>query len=267
MSKLLWLALGFVAAGPLWVAATVWVTRRLWRGARRLSARTRGHEQLMELGHLAGGLAHEIKNPLSTINLNIKLLTEDLARSDDERHRRWLRRLQGVQAEADRLKDILNDFLKYAGKYEMNPELMDLRVVVGELADFFAPQAEAAKIVMRANLPDDPVKCCVDPRLLKQAMLNLMINGVQAMENGGELIVKLGAARGQGVIEVIDTGKGMSPEQAARVFQVYYSTKAGGSGLGLATTRRIIKASGGSIDVESEQGTGTRFVIRLPLGE
>lgn len=267
MSKWLWLATGAVAVGPVWVAATVWAMRRLWRTARRLAARSRGHEQLVELGHLAGGLAHEIKNPLSTINLNLSLLAEDLARSPDEQHHRWLRRLEGVQNEADRLKEILKDFLRYAGKYELNPELLDLRRVVGELVDFFAPQADAAHVVLRTTLPEKPVRCRLDPRLIKQALLNLMINAVQAIDSGGELIVRLSCRWNMAVIEVIDTGRGMNAENVSKAFQVYYSTKDGGSGLGLATSRRIIRASGGTIDVESEPGKGTRFVISLPLAQ
>jgi len=239
--------------------------RRLWRGAKRLAARSRGHEQLVELGHLAGGLAHEIRNPLSTINLNLKLLAEDLGRSPDEQHSRWLRRLEGVQDEADRLRDILDDFLRYAGKCELSPELLDLRHVVGELADFFAPQADAGHVVLRTTLPDRPVTCRLDPGLIKQALLNLMINAVQAMDSGGELIIRLSAGRDEASIEVTDTGCGMSAADVAKAFRAYHSTRNGGSGLGLATTQRIIQASGGSIHVESEPGRGTRFVISLPL--
>ena len=100
-------------------ALAVWLTaRRIWRSARRLSARNKGHDQLVELGHLAGGLAHEIKNPLSTINMNLKLLSEDLARQTSDESQRSLRRLSSVQTEAARLKDILDDFLRYAGRME-----------------------------------------------------------------------------------------------------------------------------------------------------
>jgi signal transduction histidine kinase len=220
---------------------------------------------LAELGQLAGGLAHEIKNPLSTINVNLKLLAEDLARHDDETHRRWLRRLRSVQEEADRLKDILDDFLQYAGRYELDLAAIDLRRLIDELADFFSPQTEAAGVIMRTALPEAEVRCRVDPKLFKQALLNLLINAVQAMEAGGELLVKLSAQRGRGVVEVIDTGRGMAPEELGRIFDVYYSTKKHGTGLGLPTTRRIVREHGGAIRVESEPGKGTRFTIALPM--
>ncbi len=94
----LWLAVGFALGGPVWVALAVWGARRVWRNAKRLSARAKGQKRLVELAQLAGGLAHEIRNPLSTINVNLKLLSEDVGRIGDETHQRWLRRLESVQA-------------------------------------------------------------------------------------------------------------------------------------------------------------------------
>lgn len=265
MSDAWWLLTGAVLGGPIWLALTVWLTRRLWRGARRLTLRARGREHLAELGQLAGGLAHEIKNPLSTINVNLQLVTEDLARLPGEQPQRWLRRLESVRREADRLKGILDDFLAYAGECELTPRPIDLRRLVSELTDFFAPQADAGRIVLRTNLPEQPLTCPVDADLLKQAMLNLMINAVDAMGDGGELIISLADSRDEALIEIIDTGTGIAGEELDRIFDVYYSTKKGGTGLGLPTTRRIIREHGGSLSVESELGKGTRFVISLPL--
>ncbi len=262
-----WALVAAVLAGPLWVVAALALTRRLWRNARKLSARRKGREQLVELGQLAGGLAHEIKNPLSTINVNLQLLSEDVARPDRDESGRLLRRLQSVQKETDRVRGILDDFLRYAGKYELNLESIDLCCLLGELADFFAPQADAARVIMRTDLPSSPVRCRGDANLLKQALLNLMINAVQATDAGGELIVRLSAGAGRASLEVIDTGRGIAKEDLDKLFQVYYSTKKGGTGLGLPTTRRIVREHGGSIRAESQPGTGTRFVISLPLIE
>ena len=265
MSFWLGVLMGALLAGPLWIGLSLWASRRLWRSARRLLARARGQEQLAELGQLAGGLAHEIKNPLSTINVNLSLLEEDLRRYDDDVHQRWLRRLRSVQDEAGRLKGILDDFLRLAGKIELNLVNLDLRRLTGELVDFFAPQAEAARVVLRTSLAEQPITCSVDPDLLKQALLNLMLNAIQAMPEGGELILRVLHHGRHGIIEVIDTGVGIPPEQRHRIFDVYYSTKRSGSGLGLPMTRRIVQEHHGSIQVESEPGKGTRFVIRLPL--
>jgi len=267
MSGAWWLLIGAVLTAPVWLALALWLTRRTWRNARRLSRRARGREHMAELVQLAGGLAHEIKNPLSTINVNLQLVSEDLARLPGDEAERWLRRLENVRTEADRLKGILNDFLAYAGECELTRRRIDLRRLVGELADFFAPQAEAAKIVMRTTLPDHPVTCSVDPDFLKQAMLNLMINAADAMADGGELIIRLSASRSRALIEVIDTGMGIAPEDLSMLFRVYYSTKKGGTGRGLSTTRRIIREHDGMLNVQSELGKGTRFTISLPLDE
>ena len=262
--KAWWILAGAICAGPLWVALALWASGRVWRSARRLSARAKGRDHLVELGQLAGGLAHEIKNPLSTVNVNLKLLAEDLARSDDPTHRRWLRRLESVQQEADRLREILDDFLRYAGKVELHLQPADLGTLVGELTDFFAPQADAQRIVLRTAVPEGPVRVRVDAKLFKQAVLNLMINASQAMTDGGELLITVSEQRGRGVLEVTDTGPGIPAEQLGKIFDVYYSTKKRGSGLGLPTTRRIIREHHGTLRVQSEPGKGTRFVISLP---
>ena len=263
-----WLLVAIVATALLASLGPMLASRRVWRSARRLSARARGHDQLVELGQLAGGLAHEIKNPLSTINVNLKLLSEDLSRfSADSEHARMLRRLTSVQAEATRLKDILDDFLRFAGRIELTPETLDLRRLVEELTDFFSPQANAAKVVLRTSLADAPVRVNVDGNLLKQALLNLMINAVQAMPSGGELLIKVYIQRGHALVDVIDTGTGIPADEIGRIFQVYYSTKARGMGLGLPTTLRIIREHQGLLTVQSETGKGTCFTISLPLAK
>lgn len=259
--------IGLLTGAPIWIALAWWLARRTWRAARRISTRAKGLEHLVELGQLAGGLAHEIKNPLSTINLNLKLLSEDLQRYQDEDHRRWQRRLKSVQDETARLKGILDDFLRFAGRYELQLAVTDLRGLISELTDFFTAQATAGHVVLRTSLPEKEVLANVDPNLIKQALLNLLINAVQATPEGGELLVRLVVARGQAVIEVIDTGTGIDRAQLARIFEIYYSTKGRGMGLGLPTTRRIIREHDGDIRVQSEPGKGTRFIIHLPLAK
>ncbi len=264
MDGLLWLLVGAAITAPICVTLTIWACKRLWRNARRLSARARGHEHLVELGQLVGGLAHEIKNPLSTVNLNLKLLSEDLHRINDDEHRRMLRRLGNVRDEVNRVKSTLDDFLRFAGKMELTLAVVDLRRLVEELSDFFLPQAEAEHVILRTALPAEPVNCKVDANLLKQAVLNLMLNGLQAMSDGGELLLKVSRQAGRCVIEVIDTGSGIASDKLEKIFDVYYSGKKQGSGLGLPTTRRIVREHGGTIRVESELGKGTRFIISLP---
>src|SRR5207302_6929881 len=154
-----------------------------------LQARTRQAERLAELGTLTGGLAHEIKNPLSTVQLNLQLLREDL----DPTHSTFSRlssRLGTVQKETARLRDILDDFLRYAGKIEIDRKPTDLTTLLEELVDFFTPQAQVQRVQLRLKRPDRPLVVPLDERLIKQAILNLMINALQAMpEQGGEILL------------------------------------------------------------------------------
>jgi signal transduction histidine kinase len=259
------LLLGVVLSAPVWIGLTYLAGRRLWRNARRLNARARGQGRLAELGQLAGGLAHEIKNPLSTINVNLQLLAEDLDRYDDEDHRRLQRRLASVRGESDRLKATLDDFLHFAGRHEMDFAAVDLRQVVGDMTDFFASQADAAGVVLRTLPGETPLPVRVDVNLLKQALLNLLVNAVQAMPNGGELILRLSALAGRAIVEITDTGVGIQPDQKQRIFDPFFSTKGQGTGLGLPTTRRIVLEHEGTIRVDSEPGKGTCFTVALPL--
>ncbi|HNX26165.1 MAG TPA: HAMP domain-containing sensor histidine kinase, partial [Phycisphaerae bacterium] len=179
--------------------------------------------------------------------------------------RRLLRRLLCVQEETARIQRILDDFLQYAGKVELHAADTDICEVVREMRDFFTPQAEASRIVFRTQLPAQPVICKIDVNLIKQALLNLMINAVQAMNTGGELIVRVTTKGAFANIEVIDSGPGIPPENLNLIFKAYFSTKKSGSGLGLPTARRILKEHGGDMIVESEQGKGTCFLLKLPI--
>jgi signal transduction histidine kinase len=170
-----------------------------------------------------------------------------------------------VQRETARLKDILDDFLRYAGKLEIDKRPTDLNQVLEELVDFFNPQAQLSRVQLRLRRSGDDVIIPADPKLLKQAVLNLMLNGVQAMgEKGGDLILSASRNNGEAVIDVIDTGPGISADATQKIFQAYYSTKKGGTGLGLPMTRRIVEEHGGRMSVSSEPGKGSDFAIHLP---
>jgi len=277
------LSLGVLAAIPL---AGVW-GRRTERRVRQLEQRARAAERLAELGTLTGGLAHEIKNPLSTVGLNVQLLQEDvLALSGDtgldESHQEGLgrvqRRLESLRREAQRLRDILEDFLRFAGRVELDAKPTDIHILIDELTDFFEPQAREAGVNLRTQLSASPSVIPADAPLLKQALLNLLINATQAMTKAreddkahggaGELIIRTERARSAGGeelrIHVTDTGPGMRAEVVQKVFQPYYSTKRGGTGLGLPTSRRIVEEHGGHITAHSEPGQGTDFILTLP---
>jgi signal transduction histidine kinase len=263
----LFFLLGLVAGAAVAALLTYLAARKALRRARRVTARARAKERMAELAGLTGGLAHEIRNPLSTIKLNLQLLEEDFAGSTEERYRRNFARLKRLEEEVQRLHDILDDFLKFAGQTELQRESVDLRRLVDELVDFFRPQAERQRVVLRPSLPEAPLQASVDPGLIKQAVLNLMINATQAMTEGGELLLRLSPRDGSAMLEVIDTGPGVPEELQEQIFDAYFSTRPGGSGLGLPMTRRIVHQHGGEITLESQPGKGTRFLVKLPLAE
>lgn len=236
-----------------------------YRRYERLQKRAREAERLAELGTLTGGLAHELKNPLSTIQLNLQLLGED-AMPENPSYSRLISRLQTVQKETARLRDTLDDFLRFAGRMELVRKPVELNGMLEELVDFYTPQAQLQRVALRLRKADGQLIASADERLLKQAILNLMINALQAMPgNGGEIILSARQEDGKAIVDVIDTGRGMDAETISRIFNAYYSTKRTGTGLGLAIAHRIIREHGGSISVTSEPGKGSDFQISLPV--
>ncbi len=220
-------------------------------------------EQLARLGELAGGLAHELKNPLSTIKLNLQLLQEDISHLPGAETSRA--RTATLRKEVDRLGHTLDDFLRFAGRLELHTRPTRMNDLVRDLIDFFRPQAQAANVRLHASLCSDEPVCPLDPNLIKQALLNLMINAVQAMPNGGELIIRTHVDQERLYVDVADTGLGVTPGAAGHLFEAYFTTKKGGTGLGLATTRRIVEEHRGHISFTSEPGKGTYFRLDIPL--
>ena len=253
-----------ISAGTLG-AATIAAVLAMWAYQRfvLLERRTRQAERLAEIGSLTGGLAHEIKNPLSTVQLNLQLLQEDLT-PDNPAYSRITNRLGVVQRETSRLRDILEDFLRYGGRIELDRKPVDLNQLLEELVDFFTPQAQLSRVQLRLKRSPSPVIANVDVKLIKQAVLNLMINALQAMPSGGELILSVSNQAGRVIIDIIDTGSGIPPDVLSKIFLAYYTTKRGGTGIGLAMTKRIIEEHGGVITVQSAPGKGTDFTITLP---
>jgi signal transduction histidine kinase len=230
-----------------------------------VAERRKSADGYFELAELAGSFIHEIKNHLSTLGLHLQLLTEDFQEPQTQRERRALERVQRVQGECQRLVDVSNDFLRFARVKDLVLIPSDLGAIVEEMVDFFGPTARQANIEIKCYLPADLPQVPLDVDLFKQALLNLMLNAEQAMPEGGQLIIQGECESGRVDLSLIDTGKGMSAEVLAKIFQPFYSTKPGGSGLGLPTTRKIIMAHGGTLEAQSEVGRGTKFTIRLPV--
>ncbi len=236
------------------------------------------------------GLAHEIKNPLSTISLNAQLLSErvdDAPRDEplsDADRAALHKRVDALRREVERLRGILTDFLTYAGELRLEVQERDVATIVRELGDFFAPQAQHAGVRLRVEIAPAPTRALCDEPHLKQALLNLLLNALQALqgpqgqaagtgtETKREIVLRTRGAVMEDApqspmlaIDVIDTGPGISQEVLARIFDPYFTTKAGGSGLGLPTARRIIEGMGGRLVVATKPGEGTGMSVMLGM--
>ena len=217
-----------------------------------------------ELATLAGGLAHEIRNPLSTIGMNLELLAEELENDESQRARRMIRRIANLQGECRNLEEILNAFLQFARAGELHLSDGSLNTIVSDYIDFLEPQANSMEVELRPHLDSDLPVVMLDKSLMRQALVNLCRNAIEAMPDGGSIDL-LTRTRGDDVVlEIIDTGKGMDEKTRSQMFQAFFSTRSGGSGLGLPTVRRVVEAHHGRISCESEVGKGTRFTITLP---
>ena len=225
-------------------------------------------EKHREIAQMAGGLAHEIKNPLSTLGLNLELLAEDFADAKDcldpQIEQRASRKLRVLQQECRRLQDILEDFLRFARTTELHTKATDVKDLLADLIEFHRPQLQAGGVLVRDDLDDGLPPVALDAGLFRQAVTNLLLNAGQAMDDGGELIVTAKRSGDAVQVGIIDTGKGMTPETLDKIFKPFFSTRAGGSGLGLPMTRKIVESHHGALLVDSEPGKGTAFTIELP---
>ncbi len=222
-------------------------------------------DQYTELAQLAGSLAHEIKNPLSVIRMNMDLLAEDFADAETPRERRALNKIALVHEQCSRLENLLKDFLRFARVSSLRLEPGNLNAQVDRVLELFAPQARENDVEVIRYLDADLPSVLMDAESLQSALVNLVKNALEAMPDGGELMVRTYVTRRRAALDLIDTGCGMDQQTALKMFDTFFSTKQGGSGLGLPTARKIIEGHGGRIDVQSAAGRGTKFTLEFPL--
>ena len=220
--------------------------------------------QYHELAELAGSLAHEIKNPLSVIHMNVDLISEELSESDWSGKRRMLTKIDMIRQQCERMEGLLHDFLRFA-------RMRDLEMTPGSLNDqvetvlrLYQAQANRDGVEIMRYLDPDLPSIMLHSDSMQAALINLIKNALEAMPDGGQLVVRTHPIPRGVALDLIDTGCGMDDNTAMRMFEPFYSTKNGGSGLGLPTARKIIEAHGGRIAVQSAVGRGTKFVLEFP---
>ncbi len=216
-------------------------------------------ERLAALGEMVAGISHEIKNPLGIIQSTAELLGEMPDASETQK------RLSGVvREEAGRLNRIVTEFLDFARPQV--PDLQECRLedIIEKNLSFLQPEFERKKIIVNHNLDGRSFKLKADQDLLYRAFLNVLINAMQSMEEGGTLDIRLGAEQKAFRLEIGDTGRGISPEDLKKIFNPFFTTKERGTGLGLSIVKKIIEGHDGFVRIESTEGTGTTVTFQLP---
>jgi len=222
-------------------------------------------QRLAQLGTLLAGFAHEVRNPLSTIGLNLQLVLEDFHDAESTRDKRTQKRLSTVEGEVRRLQTILEEFLSYARAPEPKLQSVQLNSKLRALIDFQDLEMKEADVSLRFYPGVDVGKVQCDWDHIQAAVGNLVRNAKDATPAGGEILVSTRRDGDHVIVRVTDTGSGIAAQQIERVLEPYFSTKKGGTGLGLPTARRVAEEHGGTLTMQSEPGKGTQFSLRLPI--
>jgi signal transduction histidine kinase len=222
-------------------------------------------KQYHELAELAGSLAHEIKNPLSVIHMNADLLEEEISETDWPGKRRAEAKVDMIRQQCQRLENLLRDFLRFSRLRDLEMTPGSLNEQIDAVLRLFQAQADRSHIEVIRYLDNDLPLVLLHSDSIQASLMNLVKNAMEAMEDGGQLVVRTYTTPRGVALELIDNGCGMDDGTAIHMFEPFYSTKNGGSGLGLPTARKIIQAHGGRISVQSEVGRGTKFVLEFPM--
>jgi len=219
-------------------------------------------QRLISLGEVAAGIAHEIKNPLVSIKTFADLLPD---KYNDDEFRHIFSNV--VSQEITRINDLVGELLNFVKEPVLTYEQFDIKDLIEELVTLLSPQLEEQKVTMEFEFPETPQLFLADRSLLKQALLNILLNSIQAMPDGGKMIVGALFSDTNLIVYIEDTGIGISGSIRDKIFDPFVTDKADGVGLGLSICHKIISAHRGSINLKSEEGTGSRFEIVLPCSQ
>jgi signal transduction histidine kinase len=217
--------------------------------------------RMAAIGRLTSGVAHEVKNPINAIVVHLELLKTKLGGGSAHA----VRHLEVIDAEIHRLDRVVQTLVDFSRPVELQLREQDLRLVIGDVLALATEELSTRNVTLVSRLPSKPVIANVDSDLLKQAALNVIQNGAQAMPDGGTLELALETDRKSAVVRISDEGTGIPDDILEKIFDLYFTTKSGGSGIGLAMTYRILQLHHGGIEVESRKDRGTEFRLRIPL--
>ena len=239
------------------------LTLRDAESVRRIEDEIETSRRLSASSRITRGVAHEVKNPINAIVLHLQLLQHKLQQVDPDSKRH----MDIIGSEIHRLDRVVQILVDFTRQRELHIEEVDLRQVVDEVLLLALPDAEAHSVRVVRDLPAQPVKVKVDIDFMKQALLNVVLNGEQAMPNGGTLTITVGQQDRDAVVRIKDEGGGIPKDVQDKIFELYFTTKKGGSGIGLAQTYQILQWHYGSVDFETVEGQGTTFRLLIPVVE
>ena len=255
------LSLDFIAEGGERLGALV--TMRDSESVRRIENEIELSRRLAAIGRLTAGVAHEVKNPINSIVVHLEVLREKLQQVDPETKRH----MDVIGSEIHRLDRVVKTLIDFTRPVELKLSEIDLRLIVDDVVSLAAPEAERQGVNISATLDSAPLLARVYADLIKQALLNVVLNGVQAMPRGGPLTVTANRIGETARIIVEDQGEGIPPEVRDKIYNLYFTTKKSGSGIGLAMTYRVMQLHNGALDFDSEPGQGTTFRMLLPVSD
>ncbi len=248
-------------AGIGGVTGGILVRLRDPEATRQIGRQLQTADRLSAISRITGGVAHEVKNPLNAILMHVELARLKLAKGDSDLGQQ----MDIIAREIVRLDRVVKTFLDFTKPVELHPSDILLEPFVNEVAELARPLAQTAKIEVKVEQETDGISIAADRDLLKQALLNVVMNAIEAMPDGGQLRFESSVRGDNAEIRVSDTGCGIPPAAKAKIFGLYFTTKEKGTGIGLAMTFRIIQLHDGTIDFTSEPGKGATFIIRVPM--
>jgi two-component system sensor histidine kinase HydH len=256
-------ALGISAVGSVLLAGLGGYLLKLHDRARILQLALAQRRHLAYVGTISAGLAHEIRNPLSSVKMNVQMIRDRLEKLDVDDRESLLRKIERVSRETNRLEESVGDFLVFAAPRPLKKRPADINALVDSVVELLRQQQESAEIV-KSYSPDLP-EVEIDQDMFTEVLQNLIINAFQATNGNGTVEVATLLESNRLAVTVSDSGPGVPEDQREKIFEVFYTTKKGGTGLGLSIAKRITEEHGGSIVLESSSLGGAQFVVRLPL--